>query len=297
MTPNGRFAPSPTGPLHVGNLRTAVVAWLLARTAGARFAVRSEDLDVGRVRPHWAAEQEADLAAIGVTSDGPVLRQSTRLAAYAAALAELESLDRVYPCFCTRAEIRAAVSAPHGPEARDAYPGTCRHLSQAERAARMASGRPPALRLRADAAAVEFEDRIAGPCSGQVDDFVLRRNDGAYAYNLAVVVDDGFQQIGEVVRGSDLLASTPRQLLLMRYLELPRPAYTHVPLVTGPDGQRLGKRHGSAGVRELGPTRILDFIADSLELPRGASAADLLPSFDPDALPRTEPVLDLAAHD
>src|SRR3954465_14290127 len=164
----GRFAPSPTGVLHLGNLRTALLAWLFARSAGSDFAVRVEDLDTGRVRPGSAAQQLEDLAAIGLDWDGPVWVQSERLAHYESALVALP----VYECFCTRAEIREAASAAHGPVG--VYPGTCLGLTEGDRAARRAQGRVPALRVRADATLIEFEDRILGPQSGLVDDFVVR---------------------------------------------------------------------------------------------------------------------------
>ena len=280
----GRYAPSPTGVLHLGNLRTALLAWLFARSAGARFLVRMEDLDTGRVREGAAEEQLADLAAIGLDWDGEVVFQSARGDLYEEAIAALG--DRVYECYCTRAEIRAAASAPHGPLPEGAYPGTCRGLSAAELAARRASGRPPALRLRADAARVGFEDRLHGPQEGVVDDFVVRRNDGAAAYNLAVVVDDAAQGVGEVVRGDDLLDSTPRQLFLARALGLPEPRYAHVPLVLGPDGTRLAKRHGAVTLREVPAGRARAWLLRSLGLPPGASPAELAAAFDPAALPR-----------
>ena len=222
--PDGRFAPSPTGTLHLGNLRTALLAWLFARSQDARFLVRMEDLDTGRVRERFYDEQLHDLAAIGLDWDGPVVRQSERLPLYADAIDRLRADGLVYECWCTRAEIREAASAPHGDLPEGAYLGTCRDLTAAERAERAASGRPPALRVRANAARVAFDDRIAGPVAGVVDDFVVRRNDGAYAYNLAVVVDDADQGVGEVVRGVDLLDSTPRQLWLGARLGLPETA-------------------------------------------------------------------------
>jgi glutamyl-tRNA synthetase len=243
--PDGRFAPSPTGTLHLGNLRTALLAWLFARSQDARFLVRMEDLDTGRVRERFYDEQLHDLAALGLDWDGPVVRQSERLALYAAAIDRLRGDGLVYECWCTRAEIREAASAPHGDLPEGAYPGTCRDLTAAQRAERAAAGRPPALRARADGARVAFEDRIAGPVAGVVDDFVVRRNDGAYAYNLAVVVDDADQGVGEVVRGADLLDSTPRQLWLGARLGVPAPRHAHVPLMHGPDGARLAKRHGA----------------------------------------------------
>src|ERR671932_873026 len=243
--PDGRFAPSPTGTLHLGNLRTALLAWLFARSRDARFLVRMEDLDTGRVRERFYDEQLADLAAIGLDWDGPVVRQSDRVALYEQAVEQLRDDGLIYECWCTRAEIREAASAPHGDLPEGAYPGTCLRLTSAQRAERAASGRPPALRVRADATVVAFDDRIAGPLSGVVDDFVVRRNDGAYAYNLAVVVDDAEQGVGEVVRGADLLDSTPRQLWLGARLGLRAPRHAHVPLILGPDGARLAKRHGA----------------------------------------------------
>jgi glutamyl-tRNA synthetase len=245
VSADGRFAPSPTGTLHVGNLRTALVAWLFARSQDARYLVRMEDLDVGRVRERFYDEQLRDLAAVGLDWDGPVVRQSERIELYEQSLDRLRALDLVYECWCTRAEIREAASAPHGDLPEGAYPGTCKRLTAAERAARQASSRPPALRVDADGARLAFEDRLQGHQEGVVDDFVVRRNDGAFAYNLAVVVDDGAQRIGEVVRGADLLDSTPRQLWLAEQLEIPAPRHAHVPLMRGPDGARLAKRHGA----------------------------------------------------
>lgn len=293
MGHDGRYAPSPSGPLHLGNLRTALLAWLFARSAGARFLVRVEDLDRGRSRPEHERSQLADLAAIGLDWDGEVVRQSERGALYAAAIARLDT----YPCYCTRAEIREAASAPHGRPGR--YPGTCRELTAAQRARREAAGRPPALRLRADGARVAFEDRVLGRYEGVVDDIVVRRNDGTAAYNLAVVVDDADQGVGEVVRGADLIDATPAQLFLAEALGLARPAHAHVPLVLGADGARLAKRghtrSGSGGVTladrrargedaEAVRTRLLE----SVGLPGALDEA--LAAFDPGALPRAPTV-------
>ena len=294
---DGRYAPSPTGSLHLGNLRTALLAWLFARSAGSRFLMRVEDLDRQRVRPGCEAEQLADIAAVGVDWDGPVVRQSERLPLYGEAIERLG--DRVYPCYCTRAEIRQAASAPHGPPAEGFYPGTCRELTAAQRAEREAAGRPPALRLRAGGERVAFDDRVLGPSAGAVDDFVLRRNDGAPAYNLAVVVDDGAQGVGEVVRGADLLDSTPRQLRLARLLGVDAPAYAHVPLVLGEDGARLAKRHGSVTLADrlaLGeaPADVVAWMAASVGLAEPGervTAADLVARFDPAKLPRAPTTL------
>jgi glutamyl-tRNA synthetase len=255
----------------VGNLRTALLAWLFARSQEARFLVRMEDLDAGRVRPQFYEEQLHDLAALGIDWDGPVVRQSARLALYEAAVAELRAHGLVYECWCTRAEIREAASAPHGDGPEGAYPGTCLRLTAAQRARRAASDRPPALRVRADGARVAFDDRLAGHHEGVVDDFVVRRNDGAFAYNLAVVVDDGEQRIGEVVRGADLLDSTPRQLWLGARLGLAAPRYAHAPLMLGPDGARLAKRHGAVTLADRaalgqGAPDVRDELAASLHL-------------------------------
>ena len=287
--PDGRFAPSPTGTLHLGNLRTALLAWLFARSADARYLVRMEDLDTGRVRERFYDEQLHDLAALGLDWDGPVVRQSDRLVLYADAVDRLRADGLVYECWCTRAEIREAASAPHGDLPEGAYPGTCLRLTAAQRAEREASGRPPALRVRADAATVTFEDRLAGTVSGVVDDFVVRRNDGAYAYNLAVVVDDADQGVGEVVRGADLLDSTPRQLWLGSRLGLPPPRHAHVALMLGPDGTRLAKRHGAvtladrAALGESGDD-VRAYLATTVGLAKPGervSAAELVERFSP----------------
>ncbi|HKH12498.1 MAG TPA: tRNA glutamyl-Q(34) synthetase GluQRS [Rubrobacter sp.] len=295
---DGRFAPSPTGPLHVGNLRTALLAWLFARSAGARFLVRVEDLDRSRVRPGMEEAQLADLRSLGLDWDGPVVRQSERMGLYEKAISRLDGEGLLYPCYCTRREIRAAVSAPHGIPAADRYPGTCRGLTKAERAEREASGRAPALRVRAEGARISFQDRLLGRQEGETDDFVLRRNDGAPAYQLAVVVDDAEQGIGEVVRGDDLADSTPRQILLARLLGLPVPRYAHVPLVLGPDGTRLAKRHGAVTLEDRAmhgeeQDQVLAWMARSLGLAEAGErpgVEDLLDRFDPEKLP-TEPTV------
>jgi glutamyl-tRNA synthetase len=287
MSRDGRYAPSPTGTLHLGNLRTALLAWLFARHAGARFLVRMEDLDQGRVVAGAAERQLQDLRAIGLDWDGEVVFQSNRHDAYEAAIEALRAAGALYECFCTRAEIRAAASAPHGPLPEGAYPGTCLQLTEAEKRRKRAGGRPPALRLRADAARVGFTDRVHGPVENVVDDFVVRRNDGAPAYNLAVVVDDAWQEIGEVVRGDDLLETTPRQLLLAERLGLTAPTFAHVPLVLGPDGARLAKRHGAVTLDDLDARAALRWMERTLGLPEARSPAELVDGFDPAALPRS----------
>ncbi len=288
--PCGRFAPSPTSDLHVGNLRTALVAWLMARSSGRAFVVRVEDLDVARVAAAGdvAQRQLADLAALGLTWDGPVVVQSQRLHRYADAAASLPT----YECFCTRREIAQASSAPHGDHRP--YPGTCRTLSPAQRAARRAE-RPPALRVDAGAPEVTVADRWAGPLTGVVDDFVLRRNDGAWAYNLAAVVDDLAQGVDQIVRGDDLASSTPRQAWLAARLSGGEVEYAHVPLVLNAAGQRLAKRDGAVTLADLAAqgldaAGVLSLLGSSLGLNEPGepvSASGLLARFDPDALPRS----------
>lgn len=294
---DGRFAPSPTGPMHLGNLRTALVAWLFARSAQSRFVVRIEDLDAVGCRPEHEQSALADLAALGLDHDGPVMRQSALRDRHEAAIEQLVAEGRTYPCYCTRrevlAEVEAAASAPHSEHPQGAYPGTCARLDQVGRAAREAEGRRAALRVRADVEEVEFVDRLAGPCRGVVDDFVIRRADGTPAYNLAVVVDDADQGIEEVVRGDDLLATTPRQVLVARWLGLSSPSYAHVPLVLGPDGERLAKRHGSVTLADQaaagrGPVVVRSLLAASLGLAdpgEAVTTGELLARFDPAGLP------------
>ena len=273
--PDGRFAPSPTATLHLGNLRTAFVAWLAARSTGSRFLLRIEDMDQVACRPEHEASTVRDLAALGLTHDGDVVRQSERLKLYQAAIERLIAEDLTYPCYCTRRDVLAeaaeSVAAPHGARPAGAYPGTCRTLDRAGRQEREAAGRTPSLRLRSEGSVVSFTDRLAGDFEGVVDDFVIRRVDGTPAYNLAVVIDDAEQGIGEVVRGDDLLETTPRQIHLARLLGVPELTYLHVPLVFGPDGERLAKRHGAVTLDDqqaMGrtPTDVRDAFAVSLGL-------------------------------
>jgi glutamyl-tRNA synthetase len=291
----GRFAPSPTGELHLGNLRTAVVAWLIARSGDGEFLVRMEDLDRITSSPRHEQDQLDALSSIGLDWDGAVVRQSERFSLYLAAIDRLRAAGLVYECYCTRREIRLAAEAPHGPDPDGRYPGTCRELSDRDRSALREAGRTPALRLLSDGHDESFDDRFRGTHAGRVDDVVLQRNDGVPAYNLAVVVDDASQGVTEVVRGDDLLASTPSQILLHRLLDLPIPAYAHIPLVLAPDGSRLAKRHGAVTLADLAargvtPGEVCARLAESIgidTLGRPVMASDLLDGFELQRLPRT----------
>lgn len=252
-----RFAPSPTGLLHRGHAFSAVQAWRLARQAGGRFILRLEDIDTTRCRPEYEAAILEDLAWLGLDWDGPVWRQSERGPVYRAALDRLVAMGVAYPCFCTRADIAAAVAAPHGPEG-PLYPGTCRHLTANERARRLAS-ETPAWRLDVAAALaitgrLTWHDSHAGlqqadPAGG--GDFVVARRDVGTAYALAVVVDDAAQGVTDVVRGVDLFDATHGQRLLQALLGLPTPRYHHHPLILGADGKRLAKRDAGETLRAL----------------------------------------------
>ena len=294
----GRYAPSPSGDLHLGNLRTAVLAWVLARRSGRSFHLRIEDLD--RVREGAEQRQIEDLAALGLDWDGEVVRQSERGRAHEAAVQSLSAQGMVFECYCTRREILEAPSAPHAPPG--AYPGTCWDLSPAEREQgrrRMRElRREPALRLRAGVGSWQVHDLWAGEVTAAVDDLVLRRGDGVVAYNLAVVVDDAAAGVDQVVRADDLLSSAPRQAYLAHLLELPEPGYAHVPLAVSASGSRLAKRDGAVTLRDrlaLGesPAQVMERIGDSLGLPGCRAAADVLERWDPDSLPRCPWVVDL----
>ncbi len=277
-----------------------MLAWCFARSAGGRFLVRMEDLTTGAA-PVAESSQLADLEVLGLGHDGPVVRQSERRELHEEALDRLVATGRTYECFCSRREIREAAAAPHGPSAEGAYPGTCRGLTARQRADRRADGRLPALRLRAGGTRVVVEDRRLGTAAVVVDDDpVLRRADGVVAYHLAVVVDDADQGVDEVVRGDDLWHATPTQALLQDLLGLTRPGYVHVPLVLGPDGARLAKRHGAVTLADraaLGesPAATLGVMAASLGLAvpgEEVDAATVLDRFRPDRLPRGPWVLE-----
>ncbi|CAN5285961.1 tRNA glutamyl-Q(34) synthetase GluQRS [soil metagenome] len=286
MTGAGRYAPSPSGDLHLGNLRTALLAWLFARSTSRAFVLRVEDLD--RVRLEAEERQIADLRAIGLDWDGPIVRQSERLDRYARAVASLQERGLTYECFCTRREIADAASAPHAPPG--AYPGTCRELSDSDRE-RLRLQRSSALRLRADMGEFAVQDVFEGQYVGVVDDFVLVRGDGTPAYNLAVAVDDGEQGIDQVVRGNDLLSSAPRQAYLAGLLGIAAPTYVHVPLALNERGERLAKRDGAVTLDDLRSQGVsarnaYALITESLGLP-DIPPQDLVAVFDPAALART----------
>lgn len=302
----GRFAPSPTGALHVGNARTALLAWLHARAAGGAFVMRVEDLDFGRVRPGIMEQQFDELRWLGLDWDegpdvgGPFAPyvQSARQERYETALRRLAERGLLYECTCSRRDIAQAASAPHAGDEGPRYTGTCRER-RVDAAVRSitAHGRGDfALRLRVEPDEVCFADGIMGrQCLDPAaeGDFVVRRKDGVAAYQLAVVVDDAAMGITHVLRGADLLASTARQILLYEALELPAPAFLHVPLMLGPDGERLAKRHGAVSLGELreagvAPARVVGWLAETCGLAQPGErvdAAALLPRWDPARIP------------
>src|SRR4051812_16768483 len=259
MASTGRFAPSPTGPLHLGSLVAAVGSWLFAQRDGGRWLVRMEDLDTPRVVAGAADEILRALERYGLTSDGEVVYQSQRTSLYDDALATLRVRDLVYDCACSRADLQRAASAPLGRE--PVYPGTCRNGLPPGRGAR-------AIRFRAPHGVIAFDDMIAGHNEEDVfertGDFVIRRADGLYAYQLAVVVDDAAQGVTQVVRGADLLTSTARQIALQRALGLPTPSYAHLPLVVNADGSKLGKRDGALPLPSLDNDRVRETLAFAL---------------------------------
>ena len=293
--PAGRYAPSPSGDLHFGNLRTAVLAWLFARQTGRKFYLRVEDIDSERSSDESAKRQIEDLEALGLDFDPPVLYQHDRGDVYAEALARLDT----YECFCSRRDIREAASAPHAQPGM--YPGTCRDLTEEQRALRRSQlaeeGRLPAIRLRAHAREWTVQDFYRGEYTGPVDDVILKRGGrvdqaqaGDWAYNLAVVVDDGFQGVDQIVRGDDLLPSAPAQAYLADQLGLTAFSYIHVPLVVGAGGRRLAKRDGAVTLREMlaekGVADVVGDIAASLGCGGVNSVNELLDAFEPQRMSR-----------
>lgn len=299
----GRLAPSPTGYAHLGNAWAFLLAWLAARSSAGQVVLRIEDIDPQRSRPEYTAALIEDLSWLGLdwdfgpdratAADGPTgpFEQGRRSHHYAAAIAQLERAGLTYPCFCTRKELRSMAGAPHVDDAGAPYPGTCRNLSYAQQQAHLTAGRRPCLRLRCPQGPIKFTDAVLGEqshtlaeCGG---DFALRRSDGVVAYQLAVAVDDALMGINQVVRGRDILISTPRQIALLKLLGYGAPAYAHVPLLLDAEGQRLAKRHQSLALRSLrqtgaDPRRITGFLGSLAGCNPGgkaASPAELLPHF------------------
>lgn len=302
----GRFAPSPTGPLHLGSLVAAVGSYVMARRLGGKWLLRMEDLDAPRTVPGMADDLLRTMESLGLQWDGEVLYQSRRTEVYREAMDRLSKSGFVFPCGCTRAEVVRIASAPHG-EDGVIYPGTCRDGLPAGKSAR-------AYRVRVDDAIIEFDDGIVGHyahhLSASCGDFVVRRANGPFAYHLAVVVDDAESGVNQVVRGSDLLASTPRQIYLQRLLGFSTPSYCHLPLVTGPGGTKLSKRDNVVSLASRGSlqergglllTSALRFLGQSppveLENSRGDEIlAWAVAFFNPDLVPKVPGQLEIHAR-
>lgn len=297
----GRLAPSPTGAQHVGNARTYLIAWLSARSRGGRIILRIEDIDSPRVKPGAQDQAIEDLRWLGLDWDeGPIV-QTERLHLYECALSRLQAQEIVYPCTCSRGDIERAASAPHAEHEGPMYPGTCAHRRAADAAS---LPQPYGWRCRAHAQPQEFDDLLRGRTLVEAakGDFVAWKSAGTPAYQLAVVVDDAAMGITEVIRGDDLMPSTPRQLLLYRALGLTPPRFAHVPLVVGPNAQRLAKRHGdtrlstlrAAAVAAEALVGLLAWSCGWIETIQAISASDLLRRFRLDAIPRQPFVLEPA---
>ena len=308
--PRGRFAPSPSGRMHLGNAWTALLAWLDIRKLGGTMVLRMEDLDPDRCRPQFAEGLLEDLQWLGLDWDeGPdrpsvtvSYKQSKRSDLYQAAFDSLAQRGLVYPCFCSRAELRSVASAPHAGEAESVYSGRCAGLSAVEQAEKLSVRRQAACRLRVGEAEIAFTDQLFGPQRQKLNqscgDFVIRRSDGVYAYQLAVVVDDAAMKIDRVLRGADLLSSTPRQIYLWQLLGYLPPTFIHAPLLLAADGSRLSKRQGSLTIEALRcsgvrPQRIIGQLAawaGLIDRPEALRPDELIDGFSLDKLPR-EPVV------
>jgi glutamyl-tRNA synthetase len=294
----GRLAPSPTGAQHVGNARTYLIAWLSARQRGGRVLLRIEDIDSPRTRPGAAAQALDDLRWLGLDWDSEPVVQTMRLPLYEQALKTLQASEMVYPCTCTRSDVERAASAPHHDHEGPVYPGTCSGRSAADALGLSRAGRPFCWRFRVPERSPAFVDGFRGPCAVELravgGDFVVWKTARTPAYQLGVVVDDAAGGVTEVVRGDDLVPSTPRQLLLYEALGWPAPRFVHVPLVVGPDGRRLAKRHGDtrlSALRETGvrPGMLRGLLAWScgwIDRVREVDVAELLPLFNLESLPR-----------
>ncbi len=304
MRETGRFAPSPSGQLHLGNLFCFLLAWLSARAQGGEMVLRIEDLDPDRTRTAYARGAEDDLRFLGLDWDrggvdgGTEYSQGRRTAYYQTLLERLDQMGLTYPCFCSRAQLHAA-SAPHASDGEPIYPGTCRDLAP-DQVRALSRTRSPAVRLRVDDDPIAFTDGVYGPFRQRLTqvcgDFLLRRSDGVFAYQLAVVADDAAMGVTQVVRGRDLLSSTPRQLYLYRLLGFAPPRFYHTPLLLAPDGRRLSKRDGDVCLDALrargltGPDVVgrLAFLAGLQETPRPVTPRELLPAFSWDRVPRQD---------
>lgn len=293
----GRFAPSPSGRMHLGNLWSCLLAWLAARSAEGGMVLRLEDLDPDRCRQEYCDQIMRDLEWLGLDWDGVPVYQSRRTELYRQAFHALEQQDVIYPCFCTRAE-RLAASAPHRSDGVTVYSGRCRALTQMEREELLQSRRP-AWRVQVPEQEVAFTDMLQGVFSENLardcGDFILRRSDGVFAYQLAVVVDDGEMGVTQVVRGSDLLSSTPRQMWLQERLDLPHPEYGHLSLLLAPDGRRLAKRDrdlelGQLQERFTAPEIVgrLAYTANLIDRPEAVTPQELIPLFSWEKLPQKD---------
>jgi glutamyl-tRNA synthetase len=305
-----RLAPSPTGALHLGNARTFFVNWLLARQNGWKILLRIEDLDGPRIKRGAANQLLDDLRWLGLDYDQGPIYQSDRTGEYANAIEKLLSDGLAYPCICTRKEVETAASAPHAEDGSTLYPGTCRGRFSTVAEAGAFSGRASAIRFRVPEQIIKWNDLFAGEQSydvaSQLGDFVIAKADGTAAYQLAVVVDDAASEITHIVRGDDLLDSTPRQMLLYQALGMQEqiPKYYHLPLVVGPDGRRLAKRHGDtrlATYRENGvpASRILGLLAQWSGINAGENVADirsLIDRFDLNLLSKSPVLCDSQYH-
>ncbi len=290
----GRFAPTPSGFMHAGNLLCAMLAYLSAKSKGGKFIIRIEDLDALRCPRSAALDIIETLKAVGITSDEPMLWQSERTSVYQAAEQKLAAKTQVYPCYCSRAELHAE-GITRLPDGGILYPKTCKNLTTEQKAEREKRVKP-SLRISVPDEVISFTDGICGEQSQNLaercGDFIIRRSDGVYAYQLAVVVDDGESGVTEVVRGADLLYDTPRQIYLQRLLGLPTPQYYHIPLVCDADGRKLSKSEGDSAQRLLKthtPQQIigeLAFAANILDEPRPIDIDDLIPLYDARKVPK-----------
>ena len=296
----GRFAPSPSGRMHLGNVFSALLAWLSAKSAGGEILLRIEDLDPSRSRETYAEAIMEDFRWLGLGWDRRSENQSRRGEIYTAAIEKLQAQALVYPCYCTRDQLHAA-SAPHASDGRVIYPGFCRDLTAQQRGQMK---KTPSLRLRVPHETIVFTDGLQGQqemdLAADWGDFIIRRADGVAAYQLAVVVDDGQSGVTQVVRGRDLLSSTPAQLYLYRLLGLPAPKFYHVPMLLAPDGRRLSKRDRDLDLGELRklwpPEQIIGLLAHLCGLiPRWekVSAAELAEEFSWDKICREDITLDI----